>query len=152
MSKIVRCDNCGAMMVPRSDGRTFKCSHCDAEMQVAVDGAQIAAGMKLDLANIESFLLELASALRHGFGEEVQVVTTGAAITSIQLDLEPHRFVVKRDKSKVVAQVKQLVRGVALKTKTHQLPDFVELLSKSIAEHVNANAKLSETLARLAIK
>ena len=46
----VPCANRGAMMMPEPDGRTYACTYCRTHVQVAIDGQQIAAGMRLDLA------------------------------------------------------------------------------------------------------
>jgi hypothetical protein len=148
----VRCSNCGAPMSPQDDGRTFACLHCSAKAQVAIDSAQIAAGMRLDLANMEAFLVQLADALHHGFPDRTRVQRSGTVIAAIELDLEKDLFVAKRDAHGVVALHKRMVRGVALKTTTHPLDRWVELLTKSIAAHVNTNARVAQVLARLRVE
>jgi hypothetical protein len=148
----VRCSNCGAPMSPQDDGRTFACLHCSAKAQVAIDSEQIAAGMRLDLANMEAFLVQLANALHHGFPDRTRVHRSGAVIAAIELDLDKDLFIAKRDAHGVVAQHKRMVRGVALKTTTHPLDKWVELLTKSIAAHVNTNARVAQVLARLRVE
>jgi hypothetical protein len=148
----VRCTNCGAPMSPQDDGRTFACLHCSARAQVAIDSAQIAAGMRLDLANMEAFLVQLGDALFHGFPDRTKIHRTGAVIAAIELDLDKDLFIAKRDVRGVVAVHKRMVRGVALKTVTHPLDRWVELLTRSIAAHVNTNARVAQVLARLRIE
>ena len=50
-------------MTPQADGRTYACTFCRTQVQVAVEGHQIAAGMRLDLANVDAFLAQLAHTL-----------------------------------------------------------------------------------------
>ena len=38
MSRQVQCASCGAVMAPQPDGRTYACSFCHAQVQVAIDG------------------------------------------------------------------------------------------------------------------
>jgi hypothetical protein len=45
-----------------------------------------------------------------------------------------------------------MVRGVALKTTTHPLDKWVELLTRSIAVHVNTRAGVAQVLARLRVE
>lgn len=150
MTKPIRCGNCGAVMTPsEKDGRTYSCSYCNTTVQAAIDGKQIAAGLALDTRNVEHFLATLAGALQHGFGDAVTVGRDGAVIIAVEIDFEPQRFVVKRDKSKLVASVKKMVRGVALKTKHHPIEAWFALLTEAIAEHVNDNVRVTEVLAQL---
>lgn len=152
MTGQIRCSNCGAPMTPQDDGRTFACLHCSAKAQVAIDSEQIAAGMRLDLANMEAFLVQLAGALHHGFPERTKIHRTGSVIAGVELDLDKDVFVAKRDVHGVVAVHKRMVRGVALKTVTHPLDKWVELLTRTMATHVNTHARVAQALARLRIE
>ena len=152
MTGQVRCTNCGAPMAPQDDGRTFACLHCSAKAQVAIDSEQIATGMRLDLADMEAFLVQLADALNHGFPDRTKIYRTGAVISAIELDLDKDLFVARRDAHGVVGVHKRMVRGVALKTTPHPLDRWVELLTKAIAAHVNTNARVAQVLARLRIE
>jgi hypothetical protein len=153
-AKPIKCGNCGAMMtVSERDGRTYHCANCDGAVQLDITGAQVAEGMRLDAQNVAGFMKQLADALTHGFGEAV-VVSLGAdgAIHSLEIDFEPHRFVVKRDRAKLIGQIKKLVRGVALKTNVHPIPEWVGLLQKAIADQMNSNNRVTEVLAQIVIK
>ena len=108
--------------------------------------------MRLDLANMEAFLVQLADALHHGFPDRTRVQRSGTVIAAIELDLEKDLFIAKREAHGVVAQHKRMVRGVALKTTTHPLDRWVELLTRSIAAHVNTNARVAQVLARLRVE
>jgi DNA-directed RNA polymerase subunit M/transcription elongation factor TFIIS len=54
MSAQIKCTNCGAVMTPGADGRTYACKYCEAEQQVAIDAEQIAAGLRLDTSSAAS--------------------------------------------------------------------------------------------------
>jgi len=150
----IKCGNCGGMMTPSErDGRTYHCPNCDGQVQAHIDSKQIAEGMHLDVANVTHFMAQLAKALQLGFGDAV-VVAIGhdGHPTSVEIDFDPHRFVVKRERAKLVGQIKKLVRGVALKTKEHTIPEWIQLLHEAIAEQLNDNNRVTEVLAQLRVK
>jgi len=152
MTEIARCTNCGAPMAAQAiDGRIRECSHCGARIQDSIDGAQIAAGMALDLADTDAFLRQLSTALRHGFAERARVTHEGVRVILIELDLGKDMFVAKRDAERVIGQHKKMVRGVALKTTIHPLDIWVGLLAKAIAAHVNDNARVAQVLSQLRV-
>jgi hypothetical protein len=148
MSQMIRCNHCGAPMTPHADGRIYACAHCGSQEQVAIDSAQIAAGMKLDLADVEGFVFGLARSLQIALPDRTRVLHEGQRI--VLLELDPHLFVTRREpQGGFTAQYKKLVRGVALKTKTLALDAWVQQLTKQMAEHANQNAKLAQVLAQL---
>jgi hypothetical protein len=149
MSHDVRCHECGASMKPGPDGRLHNCPYCGAAQQVAIGGDQLAAGLRLDLANTAAFVADLAAAL-HGFlGERTTVRHAGGQVVHFEVNLDPDLFVVKHEGRGVTAQYKKLVRGIALKTVTHPLDRWVELLSASLASFANENARVAQVLAGL---
>jgi hypothetical protein len=149
MSHQIRCDSCGAPMTPTADGRLHACDYCGAKIQAAIDGAQVAAGFKLDLANVEAFLNELSRSLHGGLGERTKLHVEGTRIMLFEINLEPDLFLVKRESHGVVAQHKKLVRGIALKTNTHPLDRWVQMLADALAAHANENARVAQVLATL---
>lgn len=147
MSDQVRCTSCGASMTPKSDGRVHACPYCGAEVQVAIDGAQIAAGLQVDLKDVHAFLAKLAGAMEGALGERVKVHREGARVIVLEVNLDPDAFVAKVDaRGAVVAQYKKLVRGVALKTATHPLDRWYDMLTHSLARHANENARVAQAL------
>ena len=150
MTKVVQCDSCGATMQPTADGRVFGCAFCHSQKQVAIDEEQLAAGLSLDMSNVHQFLHDLSEALRHAFPEKTRVQRAGPHIELVELNLDPHLFLAKREHTgEYTAHYKKLVRGVALKTKVLTLDVWVKDLTKSIAEHANQNARVASVLARL---
>jgi hypothetical protein len=137
------------MMVPRPDGRIFVCPYCSAEAQVAIDSQQLAAGLKLDLSNVDTFLLELSAALHGHFGERTKLKLDGAQVAMFEVNLDPHLFVAKRETHGIVTQYKKLVRGIALKTTHHPLDKWVQLLTEALASHANENARVAQVLSHL---
>lgn len=145
----IRCEGCGANMTPRTDGRIFACEYCGAQVQAAVGADQIAAGLKLDLANAEAFLVDLSKALHGHIGERTKLVVDGTRIMVFELHFDPDVFLVKREVHGIVTQHKKIVRGIALKTSTHPIDQWVALLSKALANHANENARVAQVLATL---
>jgi len=145
----VNCHNCGAPMQPGSDGRVYKCGFCGTHAQIAIAADQIAAGMALDMSNIETFLGQLAQALRQAIPQQVRIEANGAHVQGIEVTLEPDAFVLRREGQRVVSQYKKLVRGIALKTKELPLQEWVEMLAKALARQANVNAQAANLAAHL---
>ena len=131
-------------------GRRYACKHCGAQKQVAFDSDQLAEGLKLDLDNVEGFLAGLAKSLLHAFPDRTRILHEGAAIVLLELNIDPHLYLVKREmQGGYVGQYKKLVRGVALKTKNLPLDQWVTALTQAIADHANQNARVASVLAQL---
>ena len=145
----VPCENCGAMMNPQPDGRTYACAYCGTRVQVAVEGAQIAAGMRLDLANMEAFLSQLANTLYAGYSERTKIQAEGSVVHVIEVDLDADVFVARREGHRVVVQHKRVVRGIALRTQTLELEAWVEMLTAALANEANTSARAAWVLAQL---
>jgi hypothetical protein len=149
VSNPIACSNCGAMMAPDDLGRTYSCRYCSTRVQVGIAGAQIAAGMQLDLANVDNFLSHLANTLSQGFAEHTRIEANGRYVIAIEVNIEPDLFSARREGERVAAQHKRVVRGIALKTSTLQLDLWVEKLTDSLARHANSNARAAWVLSRL---
>lgn len=137
------------MMIPGADGRTYSCQYCDAQALVAVDAAQLAQGMALDLADVDALLVRLADTLGASLPERTKVQRHGARVSSIEITFTSDIFVAKRDGQGVIAQQRKLVRGIALKTTTHALDRWVEQLLRALAALANENARASQALSGL---
>jgi len=143
----VKCANCGASMTPKTDGRVHSCPYCGAEVQLAISSEQIASGLALDMKNMDAFMTRLAVSMLDALGDRARVQKDGERIIVLELNLDPHMFVAKREqKGGVLAQYKKLVRGVALKTATHPLDRWVAMLMDALAEHANENARVAQAL------
>jgi hypothetical protein len=136
-------------MVPQPDGRTYACEYCSAQILVAVDGAQIAKGMALDLSNATLFLQKLAQSMEAAVADRTKVQRRGSEVAVLEIDFAPNVFVAKHDGRSVVAQHKKVVRGVALKTVTHPLDVWYEMLTDALAAHASENARASDALHRM---
>jgi hypothetical protein len=137
------------MMSPEADGRTYACRYCGTTVIVAVDGQQIAAGMRLYLSNIDAFLGQLASTLHAGYAECTRIQATGQHVHAIDVTVEPDGFSVRREGAGVVALHKKMVRGIALKSKPVPLDEWVTLLTTALARQASSNARAAWVLARL---
>ncbi len=131
------------------DGRTYQCDFCNAKEVVAVDGQQLAEGMRLDLSNIDTFLGQLANTLYQGYAESTRITATGSVVHAIEVTLENHGFVIQRQGASAQAQYRKLVRGVALKTTPMPLDQWVKKLLDALAQQAQSNAKAAWVLARL---
>ncbi len=136
-------------MTPGWTGRVYACPYCNTQVQVAIGAEQIAAGMALDLANMETFLAQLANTLSTGFSEHTRIQANGRVVMTIEIDLPPDVFIAKRDGRQVLAQHKRVVRGIALKTSTLALDQWVQMLTDALAEHANENARAAWVLGQL---
>jgi hypothetical protein len=145
----VDCKNCGAPMQPHTDGRQYHCGFCGTKVQVAIAAEQVAAGMALDMSNIDAFLAKLATSLHQAVPQQVRIHASGPHVHGIELTLEADAFVLKREGQHVVCQYKKLVRGIALKTKELPLQQWVQTLADSLARHANVNAQAGQVAAML---
>jgi hypothetical protein len=145
----IHCHHCGAPMVPGADGRLYKCGYCGTQAQVAIGGDQLAAGMALDLSNIEAFLGHLAHSLAQAVPAQVRIESSGAHVHGIEVMLEPDGFLLRREGQHVVCQYKKLVRGIALKTKDLPLDQWVEMLAHALARQANVNAQAAALASQL---
>jgi hypothetical protein len=136
-------------MSPKWDGRVYNCIYCDAQIQVAIGADQIAAGMAVDLQNVDAFLHKLATALQQGFAEHSRIQANGNYVVALEVNLEPEVFMANRQGQKVVAQHKKVVRGIALKTSTLALDKWFDMLTKALARHANENARAAWVLGQL---
>ncbi|HEY0254599.1 MAG TPA: hypothetical protein VGC41_23895 [Kofleriaceae bacterium] len=146
------CTNCGAPVSPsNADVRKGVCQFCGVELALAIDANQIAAGMALDLRNAQLFMSQLARALGHAFGQRSRIEWASGQIVKVSVDFGKDMYVAVLDVDQVVGQKKKMVRGVALKTTTVPIDEWVVLLHEAIATHVNTNAKAAAALAQLRI-
>jgi hypothetical protein len=137
-------------MQPGPDGRVYRCGYCGTQAQVALGADQVAAGMALDLSNVDAFLAQLARSLQQVVPQEVRITAMGAQVHAIELFLEPDGFHLRREGQHVVSQYKKVVRGVALKTKDLPLQEWVQMLAQALARHANVNAQAGALAAQLA--
>ena len=149
MSQQVQCTNCGAVMTPQSDGRVYFCPYCRAQQQVAIGADQIAAGMAVDLANIDQFLGRLAYTLSQGFAEHTRIQANGNWVMAVDVALDPDHFHIHREGQHAVATHQKVVRGIALRTKTLALDIWFAELTRALAEHANTNARAAWVLSQL---
>jgi hypothetical protein len=152
MGSPVQCANCGAMMNPEWDGRVYKCPYCKTMQQVAIGADQIAAGMQIDFANIDAFLMKLATTLHQGFRERTAIQASGTYVHAIEVNLDPHVFTVHREGARAIASQKKVVRGIALKTKQLAIDVWFDQLTRALAEHANENARAAWVLQQLGKK
>ena len=136
-------------MDPLADGRTYVCKYCQARRLIGVDASQLAQGMDVDLSNVSAFLQRLAHSLETAVADRTKVQRQGIEVVAIELNLAPDVFLARRDGHEVVAQHKRMVRGIALKTASHPLDHWVDLLCKALAAHANENSRATAAVAAI---
>jgi hypothetical protein len=152
VSDVVECNNCGAPTGAGADGRTHTCRYCGVSRQIAVNAGQVMAGLKVDLARADEFLERLATAMGSAYGELTRVQSHGGRVASFEINLDPDLFVLKREARGLVAQHKKMVRGVALKTATHPIDRWAEMLAAALAAHANTSAHAAQVLQRIRLE
>jgi hypothetical protein len=123
--------------------------NCSAERLVSVDAPRLAAGLNADLSNVSAFLERLAHTLEGAVADRTRVERHGAEIVAIELNLAPDVFLAKREGRDVVTQHKRTLRGIALKTATHPLDLWVEMLCEALAAHANENTRATAAVAAI---
>ncbi len=137
------------MMVPQWDGRVHACPYCRTQIQVAIGGDQIAAGLAMDFADVDQFLARLAWTLKQGYFEHARIQANGNWVTSLEVWLEPDQFIVRREGREAVAEHKKIVRGIALRTKRLPIDQWHALLCDALARFANDNARAAWVLKQL---
>jgi hypothetical protein len=84
--------------------------------------------------------------LETAVADRTKVERSGVEVMAIHLDLAPDVFLARRESHRVLAQHKRLVRGIALKTATHPLDRWVEMVTEALAAHANENARATQAL------
>jgi hypothetical protein len=147
-----RCTNCGAQLTPQADGRTLACTFCGAKLQTAIEVDQLAAGLRLDMQNVEGFLYRLSHELHLTFSHCSKLEREGERLHHFELHLDPDLFVAKREPHGLVAMHRKMVRGIALKTNTLPIDRWVHALTEALARHANENARVAQVLAQLRVE
>lgn len=137
------------MTTPQGDGRTYVCPYCKTQIVAAIEGHQVAAGMRLDLRNIDGLLGQLANTLYAGFGECTLIQAQGSYVHSIEVTIDPDGFSIRREGTGVVSHHKKIVRGIALKTTSMPLDQWVEKLTDALARQASSNNRAAWVLAQL---
>ena len=137
------------MMTPQHDGRTYLCEYCKHTLQVAVQAQQIAAGMRVDMRDMHTFLAQLAQVLSTGFAECTKVTASGPEVNALEINLDPEIFMARREGLGVLAQRRRMSRGIALKTETLPLDRWYQALTDALARHANSSARAAAVLAQL---
>lgn len=149
---IQRCPNCGAPMSPQPDARVYTCPYCDAQVQAAIEAAQLAAGLHLDASDADRFLDRLARALQRALPERLRVLRDSERVQLLELTLEPDVFAVRREPHGVVAEHRKRVRGITLKTTPHPLDRWTRLLLSALSRHANTSAQVAAALRQLRLE
>jgi hypothetical protein len=145
----IECKQCGAVMKPGADGRTYTCAYCRSTVQVAIDAGQLAAGMAFDAANLEVSMTRLAQTLLQGLADHTRVQFTGQWVHRLEVDLGSDRFIAAREGRELVTRHQKMVRGVAIKNAPIPIDRWFEALTQAIAREANLDAKAAWVLGQM---
>ena len=85
------------------------------------------------------------------FAHLARLQRDGGRISSFEINLDPDLFVARRDAHGLTLQHKRMVRGIALKTATHPVERWVEMLTAALAAHANTSASAAQVIERIRI-
>jgi len=114
----------------------------------------VAASLRADARDLEVFLEVLAGKLLGSLPGLVAVEHEGGLFTRrqvkrLQVKLGEHRYVLARAGAGLEASHSQAVHGITLKTELLAIEDWIDRLSRHLAEHAGGNEKAREALDRL---
>lgn len=137
------------MMQPQADGRTYACPFCGTRVQVAIEAQQIAAGMTLDLGNLEASLAKVAQLLQQAVPARARAQFQGQWLMRLEVDLDKDKFSVVREGQQLVTRHMKAVRGVALKNAVLTPDRWMAALTRALARIANDNAQAAWVLGQI---
>lgn len=143
------CSNCGAMMEPQADGRTHVCPYCRTTLQAAIDASQLAAGIQLDLQNLEASLAKAAQTLCQAVPDQARAQWQDQWLMLLEVELGKDKFIAVREGRQLLLRHQKIVRGVALKTTTLAADQWWKTLMAALAASANENARAAQALQQL---
>ena len=114
----------------------------------------VAASLRADARDLEVFLEVLAGKLLGSLPGLVGVEHEGGLfsrrrVKRLQVQLGEHRYVLARGGAGLQGSHSQAVRGITLKTEVLAIEDWIDGLSRHLAEHAGGNEKAREAFDRL---
>jgi hypothetical protein len=114
----------------------------------------VAASLRADAADLGVFLEVLAAKLERALPGLAAVETTGGLIgkrrvRQLNIELGEHRYELARERIGLAARRIHRVRGVSLKTEQLALEQWIDELSRGLAEHARESAAARAAIARL---
>jgi hypothetical protein len=150
-----KCPNCGATLTAGADPRVTTCPYCAAEAPVALDAAALAQSLNRDFKTVSELFVHLAQKLAREFPRHTKIQAesgwfSSGPTTGFEVTVGDVVLAMKRSGHDVVSTRKKVVRGIALKTETLSIADWVEALADSLADVANESSTSREALERLA--
>jgi hypothetical protein len=117
----------------------------------------LAASMRADARDLDAFLEALAVRLEEGFPESVAVERKGGGLLArkrrvqdLNVVLNDRHFgLTREDGGRVVARVRTVVRGIALKTEEPGLDGWIDELTQALVAEAGRTGRGREALERL---
>ena len=114
----------------------------------------MAASLRADARDLELFLEVLAAKLLGALPGNVGVEHEGGLfsrrrVKRLQVQLGEHRYELARTGGGLEGRHSHAVRGITLKTEVLAIEDWIDGLSRHLAEHASGSEKAREAIGRL---
>ncbi|MEO7113160.1 MAG: hypothetical protein ABI183_22165 [Polyangiaceae bacterium] len=150
--QLEKCQNCGAEILPGSDGRTGACGYCHSKTVGAIDPGALAATLGREMNDIHAFVTKLADTLESSFPDMTNVERTGLFtkhVSKIEITTNPMIFKLEVHGSHVTAHKTRASRGISLKNETIPVAQWVSELSQALAQLANESEAAHRALGKI---
>jgi len=149
-----KCGNCGAPLQTSADGRELSCAYCGVSERRAVDPARLFSALRAEAGSAEELLQGLARRLAEAFPDLSRLEWSGGflsakRVVAFELTTAEARFRLCKAPHGVQAERAEVVRGIAVKTATLPVDEWLGALSASLSSHAAENSRALEALQRL---
>jgi len=122
-------------------------------MEGRPDFELLAASLRADSSDLEAFLPSLAAKLCNALPDQVDVERGGllgrGRIRCIRVFVGEHRYELRRDRGRVQPSRARVVRGIVLKTEELALDEWIDALSRDLADQAGTSERSRLALERL---
>jgi len=122
-------------------------------MDDSADFELLAASLRADSTDLEAFIPTLAAKLSDALPEQVEVDRSGilgrGRIRRIEVFVGEHRYELQCERRGVRPSRARIVRGIVLKTEELALDEWIDALSRDLAEEAGTSERSRLALERL---
>ena len=115
----------------------------------------LAASLRAETRDLETFVEALATKLEGAFPERVRVERKGGRlggrrrVERLAVDLDEHRFELEKERAEVSCRRRNVVRGIVLKNEPMSLEQWIDALSAALADTAGETERGRQALQRL---
>lgn len=114
---------------------------------------QLASALRADLADMHIWVATVSTKLAGALPTRVRLrhggLFGGGPVEGVEADLGNWRFTLRLDRGHPIAERTHIVRGVALKTESLALDDWIDLLSQELAQLAASSARERQAILAL---